>query len=43
MATKEELQTQSNTEIEAKKTANGGDGLFVSGSGVRREYNDVEY
>ncbi len=43
MATKEELQTQANSEIEAMMTANGGDGLFISVNGVRREYNDAEY
>ena len=43
MATKEELQTQANAEIEAKMTANGGDGCFISVDSVRREYNDAEY
>jgi len=43
MVTKEELQTQADTEIEAKMTANGGDGLFISVNNVRREYNDAEY
>ena len=43
MATKEELQTQANAEIEAKMTANGGDGCFISINSVRREYNDAEY
>ena len=43
MATKEELQTQANAEIEAKMTANGGDGCFISVNSVRREYNDAEY
>tara|TARA_B100000073_G_scaffold214447_1_gene178281 strand:- start:156 stop:476 length:321 start_codon:yes stop_codon:yes gene_type:complete len=43
MATKEELQTQANSEVEARMTANGGDGMFISIDGVRREYNDAEY
>ena len=43
MATKEELQTEANSEVEARMTANGGDGMFISKDSVRREYNDVEY
>tara|TARA_B100000965_G_scaffold400537_1_gene422603 strand:+ start:516 stop:836 length:321 start_codon:yes stop_codon:yes gene_type:complete len=43
MATKEELQSQADAEIEAKKTANGGDGMFVASSAGRVEYNEQQY
>lgn len=43
MATLEQLTTAAQTEIDAKKTANGGDGMWASVNGVRREFTEAEY
>ena len=43
MATLEELTAQAQTEIDAKKTANGGDGLWAQVNNERREFTDSEY
>ena len=43
MATLEQLTTAAQTEIDAKKTANGGDGMWASVNGVRREFTETEY
>jgi hypothetical protein len=43
MATYEEILQEKSLEIEAIKTANGGDGLFASVNNVRREFTDEEY
>ncbi len=39
----EEFKTEAQTEIGAKKTANGGDGMFAQVNNVRREFTDAEY
>ncbi len=39
----EQFRSESTTEINAIKTANGGDGMFANVNGVRREFTDVEY
>ena len=43
MATIEELTTAAQTAIDAKKTANGGDGMFAQVNNERREFTDAEY
>lgn len=43
MATIEELTTEATTEINAKKTVNGGDGMFIQINNDRREYTEAEY
>ena len=43
MATLEELTTAAQTEIDAKKTANGGDGMWAQVNNERREFTDAEY
>ena len=43
MATLEELTAAAQTEIDAKKTANGGDGMFAQVNNERREFTDAEY
>ena len=43
MATIEELTAAAQTEIDAKKTANGGDGMWAQVNNVRREFTDGEY
>ena len=43
MATLEELTVTAQAEIDAKKTANGGDGMFAQVNTVRREFTDAEY
>tara|TARA_B100001996_G_C18668617_1_gene595814 strand:- start:3235 stop:3555 length:321 start_codon:yes stop_codon:yes gene_type:complete len=43
MATLEELTTAAQTEIDARKTANGGDGMFAQVNNERREFTDAEY
>ena len=43
MATIEELTTAAQTEIDAKKTANGGDGMWAQVNNERREFTDAEY
>lgn len=43
MATLEELTAQAQTEIDAKKTANGGDGMWAQVNNERREFTDSEY
>ena len=39
----EQFRTEATTEINAKKTANGGDGMFAQVNQVRREFTDAEY
>ena len=41
--TLEEFTVEAQAEIDAQKTSNGGDGLFVQFDDVKREYIDVEY
>ena len=43
MATIEELTAAAQTEIDAKKTANGGDGMWAQVNNERREFTDGEY
>ena len=43
MATLEELTATAQAEIDAKKTANGGDGMFAMVNNERREFTDAEY
>ena len=43
MATIEELTAAAQTAIDAKKTANGGDGMFAQVNDERREFTDAEY
>jgi len=43
MATLEELTTIAQAEIDAKKTANGGEGLFAQVNNERREFTEAEY
>ena len=43
MATLEELTTEATTEINAKKTVNGGNGMFIQINNDRREYTEAEY
>ena len=39
----EEFRTEATTEINAKKTANGGDGMFAQVNNERREFTEAEY
>tara|TARA_R100000231_G_scaffold4219_3_gene7240 strand:- start:4888 stop:5226 length:339 start_codon:yes stop_codon:yes gene_type:complete len=39
----EEFRTEATTEINAKKTENGGDGMFAQVNNERREFTDAEY
>jgi len=41
--TLEQFTAEAQTEIDAKKTANGGDGLFAQVNNERREFTDAEY
>ena len=41
--TSEQFRTEATTEINAKKTANGGDGLFAQVNNERREFTEAEY
>ncbi len=43
MATLEELTTAAQTEIDSRKTANGGDGMFAQVNNERREFTEAEY
>ena len=43
MATLEELTAAAQTAIDAKKTANGGDGMWAQVNDERREFTDAEY
>ena len=43
MATLEEFTAAAQTEIDAKKTANGGDGMWAQVNNERREFTDAEY
>lgn len=43
MATLEELTVTAQAEIDAIKTANGGDGMFAQVNNVRREFTEAEY
>ena len=43
MATLEELTAQAQTEIDAMKTANGGDGMWAQVNDERREFTESEY
>ena len=43
MATLEQLTATAQAEIDAKKTANGGDGMFAMVNNVRREFTEAEY
>ena len=43
MATLEELTAAAQTEIDALKTANGGDGMWAQVNGERREFTEAEY
>ena len=41
--TLKQFEAEAKTEIDAKKTANGGDGMFAQVNNVRREFTDAEY
>lgn len=43
MATLEEFTDQARTDIEAKKTANGGDGMYKTVNNVRMEFTEEDY
>ena len=43
MATLEELTAAAQTEIDAKKTANGGNGMWAQVNNERREFTEAEY
>jgi len=43
MATLQELTATAQAEIDAIKTANGGDGMFAQVNKVRREFTEAEY
>ena len=43
MATLEELTAAAQTAIDAKKTANGGDGMWAQVNDERREFTDADY
>ncbi len=43
MATLEQLTATAQAEIDAIKTANGGDGMFAQVNKVRREFTEAEY
>ena len=41
--TLEQFTVEAQAEIDAQKTANGGDGIFMQFNDVRREFTDAEY
>ena len=41
--TLEQFTVEAQAEIDAQKTSNGGNGLFVQFDDVKREYTDTEY
>ncbi len=41
--TLEEFKTESKAEVDALKTANGGEGLFAQDNNGRREFTETEY
>jgi len=43
LKTLEQFTAEAQTEIDALKTANGGDGMFAQANNVRREFTDAEY
>ena len=43
LKTLEQFKTESQAEVDAIKTANGGDGLFAQVNDERREFTDAEY
>ena len=43
LKTLEQFTAEAQTEIDAKKTANGGDGMFAQVNNTRREFTDAEY
>ena len=43
LKTLKQFEAEAKTEIDAKKTANGGDGMFAQVNNVRREFTDAEY
>ena len=43
MATLEEFTAAAQTEIDALKTANGGDGMWAQVNNEKREFTDAEY
>ena len=43
LKTLDEFKTESEAEIDALKTANGGEGLFAQDSNGRREFSEAEY
>ena len=43
LKTLKQFEAEAKTEIDAKKTANGGDGMFAQVNKVRREFTDAEY
>jgi len=43
MATLEEFQEQARADIEAKKTSNGGDGMYKTVNNVRMEFSEEDY
>ncbi len=42
LKTLEQFTAEAQTEIDAKKTANGGDGMFAQVNNTRREFTDAE-
>ena len=43
LKTLEQFTAEAQTEVDALKTANGGDGMFAQVNNVRREFTDAEY
>ena len=43
LKTLKQFEAEAKTEIDAKKTANGGDGMFAQVNNVRREFTEAEY
>jgi len=43
LKTLEQFTAEAQTEVDAKKTANGGDGMFAQVNNVRSEFTDAEY
>ena len=41
--TLEQFTVEAQAEVDAKKTANGGDGMFAQVNGERREFTEAEY
>ena len=41
--TLEQFTAEAQTEVDAKKTANGGDGMFAQVNNERREFTEAEY